>query len=168
MAEYFFTWPHEFCRWRMIVLRTSTLVNVANGSSILIVEYFSEYFSFAWRYQLKIFTVCPRTEKLNSPKFLRACDRPSSCYVCFPVTSRMSLVLVSFFGFDFRPLDFVFPILIFTFWFRFPNNTFEFYKFRFLISVWLLSLPFMMPSTASCTWTWMNQKRSYWPSVKIV
>ncbi len=71
-----------------IVLHTSTSVNVANGSSVLTAAYFSSL----WRYQLKIFTVCPRTQKLNFLRFLRACDRLSSCYICFPVTFGMPLI----------------------------------------------------------------------------
>ncbi len=89
VVEYVFTWPQESCRWRTIVLRTSTSVNVANGSSILTAAYFSS----PWRYQFEIFTVCPRTQKLNFPRFLLVCDRLSSCYVCFPVTFGMPLVL---------------------------------------------------------------------------
>ncbi len=75
-----------------IILRISTSVNIANGSSILT----AMYFPLLWRYQLEIFTVCPRTQKLNFPRFLRACDRISSCYVCFPVTFGMPLITVYF------------------------------------------------------------------------
>ncbi len=39
--------------------------------------------------------MCLRTQKLNFPRFLRACDHLSSCYVCFPVTFGMPLVLSS-------------------------------------------------------------------------
>ncbi len=85
----YFMWPHESRWWRTIVLRTSTSVNVANGSSILTAAYFSSL----WRYQFEIFTVCLHTQKLNFPRFLRACDRLWSCYVCFPVTFGMSFVL---------------------------------------------------------------------------
>ncbi len=45
-----------------IVLRTSTSVNVASSSILTGV-----YFWSSWRYQLEIFTVCPRTQKLNLP-----------------------------------------------------------------------------------------------------
>ncbi len=90
VVEYVFTWPHESHWWRMIVLRTSTSLNIANGSSILTVVYFSS----PWRYQLEIFTVCPRTQKLNFLRFLRACDRLSWCCECFLVTFGMHLVIL--------------------------------------------------------------------------
>ncbi len=78
------------CIKTRIVLHTFTLVNVANGSFILATVYFSS----PWRYQFEIFTVCPRTQKLNFPRFLRASDRLSSCYICFPITFGIPLVQV--------------------------------------------------------------------------
>ncbi len=85
VAEYVFTWLHESRQWRT---STSTSVNVANGSFVLTATYFSS----PWRYQLEIFTVCPSTQKLNFPRFLRLCDRLSWCYVCFPVAFGIPLV----------------------------------------------------------------------------
>ncbi len=39
------------------------------------------------------FLQCPPTQKLNFPRFLRACDRLSLCYIYFPITFGMPLVV---------------------------------------------------------------------------